>query len=54
MPLAYSTLMKNLILCCLVALALGSFVGCSDTSSQTASTTTSSTAMQPDPKDVHK
>jgi len=46
--------MKNLILCCLALLTIGSLVACSDDSAQTSSTTQSSASMQTDSKDMKK
>jgi hypothetical protein len=46
--------MKNLILSCLAVCVLASIVGCSDTKSDTATTTSSSSAMAPDTKDMKK
>ncbi len=46
--------MKNLILCCLALLTIGTLAACSDDSAQTSSTTSSSTAMQTDSKDMKK
>lgn len=45
--------MKNLILSCLAVCVLASIVGCSDTSSTTA-TTSSSAPMATDTKDMKK
>jgi hypothetical protein len=45
--------MKNLILSCLAAVGLLSFVGCSSDDKHTE-TTTQSASMQTDTKDMHK
>jgi hypothetical protein len=46
--------MKNLILCCLAIVTLGSLAACSSDSDKTTTSTQSSTAMQTDSKDMKK
>jgi hypothetical protein len=46
--------MKYLLFVCLVSFAVVTLSACSDSGSTTASTNSSSTAMQPDTKDMKK
>jgi hypothetical protein len=51
MPLAYTSGMKNMILCCLACISLISLAACSDTD-KTVSTSNQSASMQTDTKDM--